>query len=249
MLRKIGASLLFVVAGLGLLLCLAGSIGVWVANTPVTDTLTATLSAASGYLQLGGSTAALASDQVEAVRQQLEEVQSTVASMPPGARADVASQVGERITSHVMPAITLVHKTIAAVSAAAVALNKSLESANRIPGVNVPTYTDELQTADQTLDEIGSELTAAAAELADVSVDGSKIAASFTATSAKLASIQALLDRWTQQIAQADQALAAAEAAAPPLIDWTSVALSLLFLLFGAGQLCLMATAIRQLRA
>lgn len=247
--RKIGASLLLIVAGLGLLLCLVGGIGVWVANTPVTDTLTSTLSAASGYLQLGGSTAALASDQVEAVRQQLQEVQSTVASMPPEARADVASQAAEKVTSQVMPAVKLVRKTIAAVSAAAVALNKSLESANRIPGVNVPTFTDQLQTADQTLDEIGSELTTAAAQLADVSVDGSKIATLLTATSDKLTAIQALLDRWTQQIAQADQALAAAEAAAPPLIDWASVALSLLFLLFGAGQLCLMAMAMQQLRA
>ncbi len=249
MLRKIGASLLLIMAGVGLLLCLAGGIGVWVANTPITDGLTAALSAANGYLQLAGSSAALASDEVEAVRQQLDEVQSTVANMSPEARADVASQVTGKITSQIQPAIALVRKTIAAVSTAAVALNRSLESANRIPGVNVPTLTDELQTADQTLDQISSELTTAAAELADVSVDGSKIAAVVTAISDKLASIQALLDQWTQETAQAGQALTAAEAATPPLIDWTSVALSLLFLLFGAGQLCLMATALQQLRA
>lgn len=246
--KKIGASLLLIVAGLGLLLCLAVAIGVWVANTPITDTLTSTLDAANAYAQLAGSATALASDQVEAVRQQLDSVQSPVATMPPEARADVAAQVTGQVTGVIMPPINAVRTTIAAVSAAAVALNRSIESANRIPGVNLPTFTDELQAADQRMAEVSSELTATAADLADVSVDGSKIAASFTATSDKLATIQAMLDRSTQQIVQAGQALVAAEAAAPPLIDWTSLVLSLVFLLLGAGQICLMATALEKLR-
>lgn len=68
--------------------------------------------------------------------------------------------------------------TVAALSAAAVALDKSLESANRIPGVDVPTYTEQLQATNQALaGEINDDLTTAAAQLADVSVDGSKAAA------------------------------------------------------------------------
>lgn len=240
--------MLLIVAGLGLLLCLAGGIGVWVVNTPITDALTSTLGAANGYLELADSGTALASDQVEAVRQQLDGVQSKVANTPPEARADVAAQVTEQITGAIMPPINGVRTTIAVVSVALAALNRSLESANRIPGVNVPTFTDELQVADQRMTEISSELTIAAAELTDVSVDGSKIAASFSATSDKLASTQAILDRSTQQITEAGQALLAAQVAAPPLIDWASLALSLLFLLFGAGQLCLITMAIQQLR-
>lgn len=243
--RKIGASLLLIVAGLGLLLCLIGGIGVWVANQPLTDTVTAALSAANGYLQLAGNGAATASDQVESVRQQIDAVQSTVANLPPEARTKAASQITERI----MPPINILRTTIATLRTAAVSLNKSLESANRIPGVNLPTYTDQLQAADQVLDEVSSELAAAAAQLTDVTVDGSRIAASLAATSAKLATVEGMLDGWTQQSTAAGQALVAAEAAAPPLIDWTSLALSLLFLLFGAGQLCLISTALRQLRA
>lgn len=243
--RKIGASLLLIVAGLGLLLCLIGGIGVWVANQPLTDTVTAALSAANGYLLLAGNGAATASDQVESVRQQIEALQSTVANLPPEARAKAASQITERI----MPPINILRTTIATLRTAAVSLNKSLESANRIPGVNLPTYTDQLQAADQVLDEVSSELAAAAAQLTEVTVDGSRIAASLAATSAKLATVEGMLDGWTQQSTAAGQALVAAEAAAPPLIDWTSLALSLLFLLFGAGQLCLISTALRQLRA
>ena len=243
--RKIGASLLLIVAGLGLLLCLIGGIGVWVADQPLTDTVTAALSAANGYLQLAGNGAATASDQVESVRQQIDAAQSTVANLPPEARAKAASEITERI----MPPINILRTTIATLRTAAVSLNKSLESANRIPGVNLPTYTDQLQAADQVLDEVSSELAAAAAQLTDVTVDGSRIEASLAATSAKLATVVGMLDGWAQQSTAAGQALVAAEAAAPPLIDWTSLALSLLFLLFGAGQLCLISTALHELRA
>ncbi len=247
--RKIGAGLLLIVGGAGLLVCFVVAVGVWVVNTPVTDTLTATLEAANGYVQLAGSGTAVASDQVEDVRRQLAEVQTTVVEMPPEARAAVAAQVTGQISAVVMPPLNAVRTTVAALSAAAVALNRSLESANRIPGVNLPTLTDELQAADQKVAEVSSEVAATAAGLADISVDGSQIAASFAATGDKLAAIQALLDRSTQQMEQTGQALLAAETAAPPLIDWTSIAVSLLFLLLGAGQICLMATALEWLRA
>ena len=183
------------------------------------------------------------------MRQQLDEVQSTVADMSPEARADVASQVTGKITSQIQPAIAVMRKSIAAVSTAAVAPKPVARKCRSDPRGKRAHLDRRIADGRPGVGQISSELTAATAELADVSVDGSKIAATVTATSDRLTSIQALLDRWTQQTAQAGQALAAAEAATPPLIDWTSVALSLLFLLFGAGQLCLMATAIQQLPA
>jgi hypothetical protein len=237
------------VAGVGLLICFTVAIGAWVANSPITATLTSTLETAHGFVQLAGAGTASASDQVEAVRRQLDAVQSTVAEMPPEARAEVAAQVTGQITGVIRPPLNAVRTTIAAVSAAAVALNRSLESANRIPGVNLPTFTEELQTADQMLTEVNSELAATTAALADVSVDGSRVAASFVTTADKLAAIQAILDRSTQQMAQTGRALVVAETATPPLVDWTSVVVSLVFLLFGAGQICLMATAFEWLRA
>jgi hypothetical protein len=247
--RKIGAGLLLMIAGVGLLVSFAVAVGVWIVNTPITNTLTSTLEMANGYVQLVGRGTAVASDQVETVRAQLDTVQSTVTEMSPEARAEVAAQVTGRITGVIMPPLDAVRATIGAVSAAAVALNRSLESANRIPGVNLPTFPDELQAADQMLAEVNSDLAAAAENLADVSVAGSQVAASFSVTANKLAAAQALLDNSTRQFDQAGQALHGAEIATPPLIDWASVAVSLLFLLLGAGQICLMATAVEWLRA
>ena len=236
--KKIGAFFLLLVAGFGLLLCLAGVIGVWVFNTPVTDTVTSTLSAANGYVELAGTTTGLASDQVQTIRQQMDSLQSQV----------VDASAREKIQREIVPVVVRLRNTFVTLRTAAVTLNRSLESANRIPGVDLPTFTDELQAADQVLDQVNSELTATAAELSNGSVDGSKVAAAYASTSDKLASLQAMLDRWTGQVTRVGQALVAAEAAAPRLIDWTSLVLSVLFLLFGAGQVCLIARAIRLFR-
>jgi hypothetical protein len=246
--RKIGASLLLVAAGLGLLLCLAGLIGVWWVNPPVTDALTTTIDVASGYVDLAGNTAELAGDQVGAARQELDALAGAVAAMPPEARAETVAQIREQIQSRIMPPIIALRTTIGVLRAAVVALNQSLEAANRIPGVQLPTFTDELQAADQVIDEVSNEVAGVARELADVSADGSKIAASVAAASAKLASTEVMLDDLTLRVTGIDQAMAGAEAAAPQVIDWISIALSLLFLLFGIGQASLIERAIRWLR-
>lgn len=241
---KIGAGLLLAAAGLGLLICVVCGLGVWVANGPITEGVTAALQAAGGYVQLAGTSSAAASGQVEDTRQQVDAIQTSLANLAPEMRAAAAAEVKDRIA----PSVHVVRSTVAALSAAAVALNKSLESANRIPGVDVPTYTEQLQATDQALGEINDDLTTAAAQLADVSVDGSKAAALLAAVSGKLGGIQDRLNGLAQQSVSVAAGLQSAEAAAPPLIDWTSITLSLLFLLFGAGQLCLMTTTVQLLR-
>ncbi|MBK8049804.1 MAG: hypothetical protein IPK16_23475 [Anaerolineales bacterium] len=55
MMRKILAVLLVICAGFGLLLCVAGLIGAWVANTPATEATTSLTATVEGYLGLAGS--------------------------------------------------------------------------------------------------------------------------------------------------------------------------------------------------
>lgn len=243
--QRIGAVVLLVVAGLGLLICVVCGLGVWVVNQPATAGVTAGLTAADSYVQLAGDSSAAASAQVASTRQQVDEMAVRLADIAPEARAAAVAEIRNQLA----PPVNAVRGSVAAVSTAAVALNNSLESANRIPGVHLPTYTEELQAAGQVLDDINDDLASAAAQLADVSVDGSKAAALLAGTSDKLAGVKGKLDGLTQQSAELSRALIAVEAATPPLIDWTSAILSLLFLLFGAGQLCLMNTAVQLLRA
>lgn len=64
-----------------------------------------------------------------------------------------------------------------------------------------------------------------------------------------MASIEELASQWNRQIAAIDAGITKAGVAAPGLIDTTTIVLSLLLILFGAGQLCLLLRGVRALRS
>lgn len=249
MLRKILAVLLVIVAGFGLLLCVGGLIGAWVVNPPLTEGITAGLTATDGYLALAGGTTEVAGHQVGDVRTQLDSLEQRIDSMTAETRAEVATQIAEAVESQLGPVISATRTTLAGLRAGLIALNRSLESANRIPGVHVPTLTDELQAADQRLAEIGDSLTALTTAVTDVSVDGSQIEALLAATTEQLATIETGFDQWGAQIATLRSTLTNVAAATPPAIDLASVVVSLLFILFGAGQICLILRGVKSFQA
>ena len=199
MLRKTLAVLLVIVAGFGLLLCAGGLIGVWVVNPPVTEGITAALTTTDGYLALADGTTALVSNQVEDVRTQLDALEQRIDGMTAETRAEITGQLADTVQRQLGPTISRLRTTLGTLRTGLIALNRSLESANRIPGVHVPTLTDELQAADQRLGEISDSLTALTAAVTDLSVDGSQIKALLASTTDKLAAIEADFDQWARR--------------------------------------------------
>jgi uncharacterized phage infection (PIP) family protein YhgE len=154
-------------------------------------------------------------------------------------RAAISGQIRDTVQTQLGPTIKTLRITLNTVSASLVALNRSLESANRIPGVSLPTFTDQLQSANQKLDTIGSNLDALVAAAGDISVDGSKLESTLTLTSDQLAEVQSTLNEMTTQLTTGSTQIGAVGEAAPGVIDLTSVVASLLAVLLGAGQLSL----------
>jgi peptidoglycan hydrolase CwlO-like protein len=249
MIRKILAVLVAIIAGLGVILCAGGLIGLWVINTPVTDTITSTAQTAEAYLALASSTTTTARSQIEDIRTQIDAFGTSVKNMTPETRTEITSKVRDAVQHKFGPTIDALRTTFTTLRTGIIALNRSLESANRIPGVNVPTLTDELQAADQRLGEIQDSLTALTKALADVSVDGSRIEALTAATSDKLAAVEGSLSQWNTKITTVDRSITAAASAAPEVIDWTSILLSLLLILFGAGQVCMIMRAVKSFQS
>lgn len=249
MMRKVLYFLLLLVASIGLVLCAGGVIGVWLVNTPATDAVTAAAQTAESYLALADNTTATANSEIESLRVQLETIGTRVEGMTPETRAAVADEVSNSVQTRFGPTVGALRTTFTTLRAGIIALNQSLESANRIPGVNVPTLTDELQTADQKLEAIGRSLDEIRIAVSDVTIDGSAIQTQIAATTERLASFEGMLSQWRAQIAAAIAAIAATSEAAPGVIDLTSLLLSILLILFGAGQLCLILRSIGALRA
>jgi ElaB/YqjD/DUF883 family membrane-anchored ribosome-binding protein len=239
MMRKILAALLLVCAGFGLILCVAGLFGAWIANEPATNAMTAAIETVEGYLGLAGATTTTASAQVDSLHTIISGLETRVSGMTAQDRAAIAGQIRDTVQTQLGPTIKTLRTTLSTVRSGLIALNTSLVAANRIPGVNLPTFTDELQAVDQQLSTVTDNLTALVASVGDVSVDGSKVEALLASTSEQLGATKAALDRTSALIATGSTQIAGVGAAAPGLIDLTSVTVSLLALLFGAGQLSL----------
>ncbi|NJN80978.1 MAG: hypothetical protein HC802_00930 [Caldilineaceae bacterium] len=239
MLRKIFAVLLILVAGVGLLLCLGGLVGAWVANPPLTTAITAALEASGDVLLFADQSSQAGEQQLAAIRQRVDELGARVENATPETRAEVASSVAEAIEQELGPLVSSVRATLSGLHTGVIALNRSLESANRIPGVHVPTLTDELQAIDQRIEGVESRLTELVAAARDVNVDGSALLALTSSISSDLALVEADLGEWQAQFEALRTSVTATASVVPGLIDWGSVFLSLLFILFGAGQVSL----------
>jgi peptidoglycan hydrolase CwlO-like protein len=239
MLRKILAVLLILCASVGLLLCVAGLLGVWVANTPLTDAITTTTAAGHEYLTTADETVTTIHEQVQRFQSEVDSLQASVPEMTAETRAAVTARINATVQPWLGEPVANLRTTLTTLAAGATSLNSALESANRIPGVNLPTFTEELATAEQRLDEIRANVATLQAAAADLSIDGSRLEAALAAVAERLVAIDDLLVRLQSQVVAIDQALVAFGAAAPGWIDWGSVVLSLLAILFGAGQVSL----------
>ena len=108
----------------------------------------------------------------------------------------------------------------------------------------MPTLTDELQSANQLLDELQTNLTALTAAIKDVSIDGSQLEVLLSSTTETLQSFEGILARYETQLEALRSRVLSIGAGAPTVIDWGTVILSLLLVLWGAGQICLTGKAL-----
>jgi uncharacterized coiled-coil protein SlyX len=239
MLRKILAVLLITVAGLGLLLSVGSLIGVWVAKPPVTEVSVATMHTAESYLALASNMMAATEGQISEMRTQLSGLSARIDAMNAENRVPIAEQVVGTVQSQLAPTVARLRATMSLLHGALVALNQLLISANTIPGVSVPTLSMELQTAN---------LTALADAAATVSFDGNQLKTAIDSTAAQLASLTEVLAQYRAQIITLRASVTSLGEATPGIIDLSSVVLSIFFVVWAAGQVCMIQKALTLFR-
>ena len=239
-LKRILAIVVMILSALGAVACLGGIIGAWAANAPLTDAVNSTIDTAAGYISLAGNALQTAGARVEGARTEIESIQSQIASVTPDQRAALAQRVSDRVAQPV----TAVRTTTKAVSTGAVALNQTLESVNRIPGVAVPTFTDELNAIDARLEAVTGRIEAVGAAVSDANVDGARVSEAATAATAELQSIETALGEWETKLNASVAAATNAKGTVAGAIDAFSLVMTLLLVLFGAGQVSLCVNAL-----
>jgi chromosome segregation ATPase len=239
---------LITVAGLGLLLSVGSLIGVWVAKPPVTEVSVATMHTAESYLALASNMMAATEGQISEMRTQLSGLSARIDAMNAENRVPIAEQVVGTVQSQLAPTVARLRATMSLLHGALVALNQLLISANTIPGVSVPTLSMELQTAEQRLGEIQANLTALADAAATVSFDGNQLKTAIDSTAAQLASLTEVLAQYRAQIITLRASVTSLGEATPGIIDLSSVVLSIFFVVWAAGQVCMIQKALTLFR-
>lgn len=245
-LRRSGAVLLLVLSVLGVALCLGGVVGVWVVHQPAKEAASDTLDTLDSYLTLANQT-------VEQVGERMTRLRATL----DGARRELVAggDVGRgAITARVAAAIQEASATLAtlrnvlqALSTSVARVNQTLGHLARLPGVVPPTLPDDLPTLERSLSTIGDHVDTLGAAMSDVSLGLTSLTDGLGAVSGELQAMDARLGQWTSRLATARSAIASAKAAVSTAIDLASVGLTLLFVLFGAGQVSLCIQAWRWL--
>lgn len=247
-LRKILAIIVMILAGLGMVLCAAGLIGAWVVNAPAKNAVTGALGAVESYAALANQTLQGVGDNVSEVKAEVEQVNQRLANVTDQDRAQLAAAVQQKLDQTIGPKLERANATANAIGQTAVKLNQTLESVNRIPGVAVPTFTDELQAIGARVQDAEAAVAEVRSTVSDANFDGSRAQAATARITSGLNTVQETLTKAQARLASASTAVTAVGARVTGWIDLISIFSSLLFVLFGAGQFFLFKAALNWFR-
>lgn len=255
-LKRILAVLVIVVSALFLVACLAGIVAVWQINTPLTATVTGTLDGIDQVLTAGQNQLVRASNllsEAEAAVNGAEERLVTAGENL--SERGVAVRLLERTVGEtLLPKIEQTRDTLGAVGETLVAANAMLEAANEIPFVQVPTITEQLETAEAQLAETRQavEDTRATIQTAREEALATPIAAITEQTGRVTARLVATQDRISEgrnYVSARQTQIRVLNARLPALIDTVSIVLTAALLWFALGQLALIGAGYIYLRA
>src|SRR3954451_10634042 len=158
-LRRCGAALLLVGSALGVVLCLAGLIGVWAVHQPAKEFVGDTLDTLDSYLALANQTVQQVGDRTTRLRTTLDGARQELGERGDAARGALTTRVSAAL-QEASGALASLRNVIHTVSTTVATLNRTLERLARLPGVVPPTLPDDLQALEQRLSTLGDRVDA-----------------------------------------------------------------------------------------
>jgi chromosome segregation ATPase len=244
MFKKILAILVMIFSILGAILCAAGILGAWVAQAPLRATINTTIDTANSYVGLAGTSVQDVNERVAGVRIEIEDTQQRLQSLTPAEREAMRKQLNDAATQRFGPSVTAARSTAQQVVASLVTLNQTLESVSRIPGVNVPTFTDELAAVNQRMDALNSRLQGYQSALSDAEFSGERLNAAATQVTTEIQDVESRLAEWRGQLSNISARLENAKSPIGNALTLSAVGLTLFLGLFLAGQISLFSHAL-----
>ena len=255
-LKRILVAIVILIAAIGLVLNAAGLVGIWVVRGPVRDTVTALSTALNSKLGAVDQALARVGARADQGRQALARIN------------DAASKLGDRIEEG-SPALNALAGTVrddlapkiadtraqaSAFHDGVVAVNATLETLNRSTFITVPTLTDELSAFSERVETAQSDAQELRAAIAEARAGASaNLVAAVTARTIAidnvLAQIQAAMAKQQATLAQRQQQVTDLSDTLLRAINLLVVLLTVLFLVFAAGQVLLIYICWQYIRA
>jgi hypothetical protein len=248
--KRILAIVVIIISAVFIVACLAGVVFSWSINTPMTNALTGALTGVERVLTA-------ADTGLERVNTRLVEAQSNIDTIEENvetagetlSETSIVYQVLDRtVGDELFPKVEAAGDSIVAIRDTVVAFNATLESINQVPFVEVPTLTEELDTAADQMEIVQSDVEETRAELraireGAISKPVTAITDRTTRISDGLEATQTSLTGTQTNIDDNLESIAGIKARVPGLIDLVSLVFSFIFLWITFGQVGLIVLA------
>src|SRR5262249_9124790 len=138
-LRRLFAGLIFLIAGVGFLLCVAGGVGIWLVKEPVTTRATHTFGRVDAGLDLAEQSLRQVKASLASASERLDSAKQEQRALAQGAKSGTAlgRMLGRPIQRQLAPEIGNAHENLHTVAEAAVVVNAVLEDVGNIPFLSV----------------------------------------------------------------------------------------------------------------
>ena len=246
--KRFLAGLVIFICALGLILCFAGIIGAWVINTPLTESLTGTLDKVEVVLNTSH-------DRMDRINTNLIEVQDLLTNLK-----EKVTEAGESLTENsptltylsnkfgadLKPKIETTAEVVSTIRSTIVSVNSSIETANNIPFVSIPSLPmEQLSTLDQQLQEMVTTVKSLGDAIKDIEagiVDRTTtvIMVPVERLSELIILVQTPVATFNTNLVEVKTAVVNTNARIPSLIDWGSVLLTLILIWFILAQASLL---------
>jgi hypothetical protein len=155
--KRIFAAAIIVLSIIGVVLCVGGIIGTWIAEDRLTRITVSLLSSAEEMLQTVGNGLDRVNTDLQDARDGIADIERLAKGLSDKAKNTnlILVAVEQALDGREFPKLQRAQTTVQGLVEAIVAFNKTLEAINAIPGVEVPTLTKSLSA---TQDRIGAAL-------------------------------------------------------------------------------------------
>lgn len=255
-LKRILSILAIVLAVVGLVACAVGIYYSWALNTPLTDSLTRALTAADTVLTQADTAVTRVNSGITTARSATSTIQGAVqAAGDTIVNTDLAFTVLERTVGDTLfPVVVEISETAHAVAGTLIGINDTLEAANRLPFVEVPTLTAQLDVATAELAEARARVDEVRTEVQTLKAE--TVARPVTAITSRTEPLLERLDAAQATLSDTQASLNATlsgvrdlNARLPGLLDSLSVVLTLVLLWLLIAQVIVIDWAWHKFRA